>query len=59
MQLISKQNKGIQFLLYVIDSFNKYEWAVPLKDIKSITVTNRFQKTVRRVWSSTKENIGR
>ena len=51
MQLISKQNKGIQVLLYVIDSFNKYSWVVPLKDTKSITVNNRFQNTVRPVWS--------
>ena len=32
MQLISKFNKGFRFLLYVIDTFNKYAWVVPLKD---------------------------
>ena len=32
MQLISKFNKGISFLLCVIDIFNKYGRVVPLKD---------------------------
>ena len=34
MQLISKSNKGIRFLLCVIDIFSKYAWVVPLKDKK-------------------------
>ena len=34
MQLISKDNKGIRFLLGVIDIFSKYAWIVPLKDKK-------------------------
>ena len=34
MQLISKYNKGINFLLCVIDIFSKYVWVVPLKDKK-------------------------
>ena len=29
MQLISKFNKGIRFLLCVIDIFSKYIWVVP------------------------------
>ena len=44
MQLISKFNKGILFLLYAIDIFNKYAWIIPLKDKKRITITNGFQK---------------
>ena len=44
MQLISKFNKGIRFLLCVIDIFSKYTWLVPLKDKKVITITNAFQK---------------
>ena len=32
MQLLSKYNKGIRFLLCVIDIFSKYAWVVPLKD---------------------------
>ena len=32
MQLISKYNKGIRYLLCVIDLFSKYAFVVPLKD---------------------------
>ena len=34
MQLISKCNKGIRYLLCAIDLFSKYAFAVPLKDKK-------------------------
>ena len=34
LQLISKFNKGIRFLLCVIDILSKYTWVVPLKDKK-------------------------
>ena len=44
MQLISKFNKGIRFLLCTTDIFSKYAWAIPLKDKKGITSNNTFQK---------------
>ena len=44
MQLISKFNKGIHFLLCVVDIFSRYAWFIPLKDKKGITITNAFQK---------------
>ena len=44
MQLISKSNKGVRFLLCVIDIFSKYAWVVPLKDKKGVTIVNAFQK---------------
>ena len=44
MQLISKFNKGICFLLCVIEIYCKYAWVFPLKDKKGITVTNGFRK---------------
>ena len=44
MQIISKFNKGICFLLCVIDIYGKYAWVISLKDKKGITVTNVFQK---------------
>ena len=47
MQLISKLNKGIRFLLFVIDICSKYAWIIPLKDEKSITITNAFQKDLK------------
>ena len=31
MQLISRFNKGIRFLLCAIDIFSKYSWVIPLK----------------------------
>ena len=43
MQLISKYNKGITFLLCVIDLFSKYAWVVPLKNKKGVTIVNAFQ----------------
>ena len=44
MQLISKLDKGIRFLLCVIDIFSKYIWVICLKDKRGITITNAFQK---------------
>ena len=34
MQLISKFNKALKFLLCVINIYSKYAWFVPLKDKK-------------------------
>ena len=44
MQVISKYNKEIQFLLCVIKYFSKYAWLLPLKNKRSITITDSFQK---------------
>ena len=43
MQLLSKYNKGIRFLLCVIDIFSKYAWFVPLKYEKGISIVKIFQ----------------
>ena len=43
MQLISKSNEGIRFLLCV-DIFSKYTWVIPLKYEKGSAITNSFQK---------------
>ena len=43
MQLISKYNKGIKYLLCAIDLFSKYAFVVPLKDKKRTTIANAFQ----------------
>ena len=42
MQLISKFNKGISFLLRVFDTFSKYAWGIPFKK-------NSFQLKGQRV----------
>ena len=47
MQLISKLNKGIRFLLCVIDINSKYAWVIPLIDKKGIKITNAFQKLLK------------
>ena len=47
MQLISKYNKGIRYLLCFIDLFSKYAWAVPLKDKKGVAITNAFQSSLK------------
>ena len=43
MQLLSKYNKGIRFLLCVIDIFSKYAWVVLLKDKKGIALLKHFK----------------
>ena len=43
MQLISKCNKGIRYLLCAVDLFSKYAFVVPLKDRKRNTIANAFQ----------------
>ena len=43
IQLISKYNKGIRYLLYAIDLFSKYAFVVSLKDKKGTTIVNAFQ----------------
>ena len=44
MQLISKSNKEFRFLLCDIDIFSKYAWVVPLKDKKSVSIVDAFEK---------------
>ena len=46
MQLISKYNKGIRYLLCAIDLFSKYAFVVSLKDRKGVSIVNAFQKTL-------------
>ena len=48
MQLISKFNKGFTFLLYVIDTYSKYAWVVPLKDKKGVSIVNAFQSILKK-----------
>ena len=43
MHLMSKFNKGICFLLSVVDIFSKYARVIPLKDKKGITISNDFK----------------
>ena len=42
MSLISKFNKGIKYLLCVIDLFSKYSWAIHLKNKKGDSIVEGF-----------------
>ena len=44
MQILSKFNKGIKYLLCAIDLFSKYALVVPVKDKKGISIVNAFQR---------------
>ena len=44
MQLTTKFNKSIRFLLCAIDIFSKYTWVIPLKDEKGVTIVKIFQR---------------
>ena len=44
MQPLSKYNKGIKYLLCVIDFFSKYAWVIPIKDKKGTSIVNAFKK---------------
>ena len=48
MQLLSKFNKRIKYLLCVIDLFSKYAFVVPLKDKKGISIVNAFQSILNK-----------
>ena len=43
-QLLSKFNKGFRFSLCVFNIFSKFAWVIHLKDKKSISIVNGFQK---------------
>ena len=43
MQLISKYNKRIRYLLCAIDLSSKYAFVVPFKYKKGTTIVNAFQ----------------
>ena len=44
MGKFSKWNKGIKYLLMVIDVFSKFGWIEPLKDKRGESVTKAFEK---------------
>ena len=46
MQSLSGYNKVIRYLLCAIDLFSKYAWLIPMKDKKSASIVNAFQKII-------------
>ena len=48
IQKFSNWNKGITYLLMVIDVFSKYGWIVPLKDKKTESVSLAFDGIIKK-----------
>ena len=48
IQKFSKWNKGIKYLLMVIDVFSKYGWISPSKDKKTESVSKAFNEIFRK-----------
>ena len=48
MQSLSKYNKGIKYLLCLIDLFSKYAWVIPIKYKKRTSIVNTFQKIISK-----------
>ena len=44
MQLLSKCNKGIKYLLFAVDLFSNYAWVVAVKDKEGTNIVNAFKK---------------
>ena len=58
MQLISKYNIAIRYLLCAINLSSKYDFVVPLKDKKGVTIVNAFQsildnskRKLNKIWT--------
>ena len=54
MQSLSKHNRGIKYLLCVIDLFIKYAWVVPIKDKKGTNIVNAFKNLISKKRKSNK-----
>ena len=48
MQSLGAKNKGIKYLLCVIDLYSKYEFVIPLRDKKGISIVNAFNKIIKQ-----------
>ena len=56
MQAFTKFNRGVKYLLAVIDVFSKYGWLIPLKDKTGKSVASAL-KTIFR--EETGKDVGR
>ena len=48
MQSLSRKNKGIKYLLCVIDLYSKQAFVIPLKVKKGISIVNAFNKIIKQ-----------
>ena len=45
---MGKFNKGLKFVLRIIDIYSACTWVTPLKERKGITITNAIKKTLNK-----------
>ena len=57
MQSFSKFNRGVRYLLTVIDAFSKYGWMLPLKGKTGKSVADAF-KEIFKNQSENKKSFG-
>ena len=57
MQSFARGNKGIKFLLTVIDVLSKRAWAVPLKNKTSAEIIKAFEKIFKEGRRRTPEKL--
>ena len=57
VQNISKYNKGMRYLLMVIDAFSKYAWVEPIKTKTGKAVTEAFEKILKRSQGRQPQNL--
>ena len=62
MQVFSKDNNGIKYLLTVIDVFSKFVWIVPLKRKTGQKVADAFSRILKerkacKVWVDRGKNF--
>ena len=55
MQAFSKFNRGIRYLLTVIDVFSKYGWMLPLKD----KTGNSVADALKEIFKKSKRKLGK
>ena len=48
IQSLSRNSKGIKYLLCAIDLYSKYAFVIPLKDKKGISIVNAFNKIIKQ-----------
>ena len=58
IQKYSKWNKGIKYLLMVIDVFSKYGWIKPLKDKKTESVSLAFNENIQKKVNTNRKSYG-
>ena len=56
LQSLSKYNKRIRYLLFVIDLFNKYAWVIPIKIKNVLVLLTHFKKYSKNLIENQKKN---